>query len=130
MSEKRNLHEVMAWEERRDEASGRATTTTRVRSALLKPFAEVPAVKSWLSLFSAELDRYPFLVVLAPPRAGKTEWAKSRSNRPLVLPVDDLDHLPGGMRQFNRKHHHVIVLDGLMTLLLLCAPPREIARQG
>ena len=46
LSRKRNLHEVMAWEERREEANERAAATQRVRSALSKPFAEVPAVKA------------------------------------------------------------------------------------
>ena len=113
LSRMRNLHEVMAWEERHEEANARAAATRRVRSALFKPFAEVPAVKAWLSLFSVELDRCPFLVVLAPSRAGKTEWAKSLFNRPLVLPVGDLEHFPDGMRQFSRKQHDGIVLDDM-----------------
>ena len=52
-------------------------------------------------------------MVLAPSRAGKTEWAKSLFIRPLVLPVGDLEHFPDGTRQFNRKHHDGIVLDDI-----------------
>ena len=113
LSRKRNLHEVRAWQESREEAEDREAATKRVRAALFRPFAEVPAAKAWLSLFSTELDRYPFLVVLAPSRAGKTEWAKSLFKRPLVLAVGDLEHFPDGMRKFSRKHHDGIVLDDL-----------------
>ena len=113
LSRKRNMNEVMSWEEMRAEAKERQAATKRVRQALFRPFAEVPAAKAWLSLFSTELDRYPFLVVLAPSRAGKTEWAKSLFKRPLVLAVGDIEHFPDGMRKFNRNYHDGIVLDDL-----------------
>ena len=113
LSRKRNMNEVMSWEEMRAEAKERQAAAKRVRQALFRPFAEVPAAKAWLSLFSTELDRYPFLVVLAPSRAGKTEWAKSLFKRPLVLAVGGLEHFPDGMRKFNRELHDGIVLDDL-----------------
>ena len=53
------------------------------------------------------------MVVLAPSRAGKTEWAKSLFKRPLVVTVGDLEHFPDGMRKFRRKHHDGIVLDDM-----------------
>ena len=64
-------------------------------------------------MFREELDRYPFLIVLAKSRAGKTEWAKSLFERPLVLQVGDLEHFPDGMRNFNRTFHDGIVLDDM-----------------
>lgn len=112
-SRKRNLDQVRNWEEEREEDKERQEVTTRVRAKLFKPFEEVPAAKAWLALFSQELDRYPFLVVLAPSRAGKTEWAKSLFKHPLVLAVGDLEHFPDGMRTFRRKLHDGIVLDDL-----------------
>ena len=111
LSRKRNLDEVRGWEERREEKAEREEATKRVRSTLFKPFEEVPAVTAWLSLFSQELDRYPFLVVLAPSRAGKTEYAKSLFKQPLVLQVGTLEHFPDGLRKFSRKFHDGIVLD-------------------
>ena len=68
---------------------------------------------AWLSLFKDELDRYPFLVVLAPSRAGKTEWAKSLFKQPLTVQVGDLEHFPDGLRKFSRKIHDGIVLDDM-----------------
>ena len=112
-SRKRNLDQVRSWEEEREEEKEREAATARVRSKLFRPFDEVPAATAWLSLFKQELDRYPFLVVLAPSRAGKTEWAKSLFKRPLVLAVGDLEHFPDGLRQFRRNHHDGIVLDDM-----------------
>ena len=84
-----------------------------MRATLFKPFEKVPAAEAWLSLFSEELDRYPFLVVLAPSRAGKTEWAKSLFKQPLVIQVGNLEHFPDGLRRFRRKVHDGIVLDDM-----------------
>lgn len=113
LSRKRNLEAVRSWEEEREENKERLAATQRVKARLFHPFQEVPAAKAWLSMFKVELDRYPFLVVLARSRAGKTEWAKSLFERPLVLQVGDLEHFPDGMRNFSRKLHDGIVLDDL-----------------
>ena len=51
--------------------------------------------------------------MLAPSRAGKTEWAKSLFRQPLVLQVGELEHFPNGLRAFSRKVHDGIVLDDL-----------------
>ena len=112
LSRKRNLDEVRSWEERRDATKEREAATKRVK-ANFQPFKEVPAVTAWLSGSSEELDRYPFLVVLAPSRAGKTEFAKSLFKRPLVVTVGDLEHFPDGLRRFKRNFHDGIVLDDL-----------------
>lgn len=110
---KRNLEEVRTWEARRQEQQEREEATRRVRARLFKPFDEVPEVTAWLQQFAEEKDRYSFLVVLAPSRAGKTEYAKSLFKRPLVVGVGDLEHFPDGMRQFQRGHHDGVVLDDL-----------------
>ena len=101
------------WEDARDEAAERKAATERVRKKLFKPFEEVPAATTWLSLFKDEADRYPFMIVLAPSRAGKTEWAKSLFKNPLVVQVGELEHFPDGLRKFNRKAHDGIVLDDM-----------------
>lgn len=112
VSRKRNLEEVRTWEEEREEEEERAEATKSVKASF-KPFEEVPAATAWLKLFDTRLDRYPFLVVLAPSRAGKTEWAKSLFKKPLVVGVGDLEHFPDGLRNFNRKLHDGLVLDDL-----------------
>ena len=118
-AKKRNLDAVRAWEEEVEEDKERQAATKRVRAALFKPFEKVPAAQQWLSLFTTELDRYPFLVVLAPSRAGKTEWAKSLFERPLVVTVGDLEHFPEGLRSFTRKDHDGLVLDDLRDFFFL-----------
>ena len=113
ISRKRNFDEVKKWEDARDEAAERKAATERVRKKLFKPFEDVPAATTWLSLFKDEADRYPFMIVLAPSRAGKTEWAKSLFKNPLVVQVGELDHFPDGLRKFNRRVHDGIVLDDM-----------------
>ena len=66
---------MRAWEEEAEEDKEREAATKRVRAALFKPFDPVPAAQECLSLFTKELDRYPFLVVLARSGAVNTEWA-------------------------------------------------------
>ena len=112
LSRKRNLDEVRGWEEKRAQTKEREAATRRVK-AKFQPFKEVPAVTAWLSRLSEEHDRYPFLVVLAPSRAGKTEFAKSLFKRPLVVTVGDLEHFPDGLRRFKRNFHDGLVLDDL-----------------
>ena len=57
--------------------------------------------------------------MLAPSRAGKTEFAKSLFRRPLVLGVGDLEHFPEGMRCFKKGYHDGVVLDDLRDLRFL-----------
>ena len=108
---KRNLDAVRQWEEDADEDRERTETVRRVRQNCFTPFAEVPEVKAWLALFSQEVDRYPFLVVLGPSRSQKTEFAKALFKNPLELKVGSLEHFPDGMRTFSRKVHDAVVLD-------------------
>jgi len=113
LSRKRNFDVVTQWEDTREEAVERKAASERVKTKLFKPFEKVPAAQAWLSLFEDEADRYPFIIVLAPSRAGKTEWAKSLFKNPLVVQVGELEHFPDGLRKFSRKVHDGIVLDDL-----------------
>ena len=108
---KRNLDAVRQWEEDAEEDEERAETVRRVRQNCFTPFSEVPEVTAWLALFSQEVDRYPFLVVLGPSRSQKTEFAKALFKNPLELKVGSLEHFPDGMRMFSRKVHDAVVLD-------------------
>ena len=72
-----------------------------------------------LKLFEAEVDRYPFLVVLGPSRSRKTEYAKSLFEAPLELKVGHLEHFLDRMRQFSRKQHDGIVLDDIRDFAFL-----------
>ena len=119
LSRKRNLDEVRQWEEAVSEKAERVAATSRVRARLFQPFEEVAAATAWLSVFKQDLDRYPILIVLAPSRAGKTEWAKSLFRQPLVLQVGELEHFPDGMRSFRRKYHDGLVLDDLRDMYFL-----------
>ena len=110
---KRNLEEVWRWEQERAQDEEREHATKRVRAKLFRPFPEQPAATAWLQMFGQELDRYPFLIVLAPSRAGKTEYAKSLFTNPLVLQIGDLDHFPDGLRHFDRHAHDAVILDDL-----------------
>ena len=110
-SRKRNLDAVRQWEEDAEEDRERTETVRRVRQNCFTPFAEVPEVKAWHALFSHEVDRYPFLVVLGPSRSQKTEFAKALFKNPLELKVGSLEHFPDGMRTFSRKVHDAVVLD-------------------
>ena len=113
LGRKRNLDEVCRWEAERSEDKVREEAAKRVHAKLFQPFPEIPEVTVWLRLFATELDRYPFLVVLAPSRAGKTEYARSLFQNPLLVQGGDLQHFPDGLRLFDRKTHDAIILDDL-----------------
>ena len=119
LTRRRNLEAVREWEDREREDKERKAATRRVHAALFEKFEKVPAAEEWLAVFTHELDRYPFLVVLAPSRAGKTEWAKSLFEHPLVMEVGDLEHFPDTMREFKRDAHDGIVLDDLRDMYFL-----------
>ena len=110
---KRNLEEVWRWEQEREQDREREDTARRVRAKLFHPFPVLPAATAWLQMSNQELDRYPFLVILAPSRAGKTEYARSLFKHPLVIQVGDLDHFPDGLRHFDRQVNDAIILDDL-----------------
>ena len=118
---KRNLEEVEADESRLELEREVASNTQRIRSnpQLYRPFPEVPAATAWKQLFLSDALRYPILVVLAPSHKGKTEWAKSLFDRPLLLQVGSLQQFPDTLRTFDRKLHDAIILDDIRDLAFL-----------
>ena len=60
-------------EEAQAERKEMEAAVKRIRANFSKPFPKVAAAEAWLATFRAEVDRYAFLVVLGPSRAGKTE---------------------------------------------------------
>ena len=91
----------------------------RANPALFQSWPPVPEAQQWLKTFEQEKDRYPFLLVLGPSRAGKTEWAKSLFNNALEVDIGTLPHFPDSMRTFRRGVHDGIVLDDVRDLLFL-----------
>ena len=91
---RRNLDEVCRWEAEREQDRQMEAASKRVGASLFRPFPDVPAVQAWLKLFEVEADRYPLLVVMAPSRAGKTEYARSLFRQPLLVQIGDLQHFP------------------------------------
>jgi hypothetical protein len=118
---KRNLEEVEAQETRLELEQEVATNTQRIRSnpLLYRPFPEVPEATAWKRLFLADALRYPILLVVAPSHKGKTEWAKSLFQSPLLLQVGSLEHFPDTLRTFDRKLHDAIILDDIRDLAFL-----------
>ena len=111
LARKRNLDAVRQREEDAAEAAERTATAKRVRRQTFVPFSTVPEVVVWQKAFEREVDRYPLLVLLAPSRSRKTEFAKSLFKAPLELKIGTLEHFPDGMRKFSRREHDAIVLD-------------------
>ena len=111
LSRKRNLDAVRQRDEETAEAMERKATVKHVRATTFQAFTEVPEVATWQALFAQEVDRYPILVLLAPSRSRKTEYAKSLFKAPLELKIGVLEHFPEGMRRFSRQKHDAIILD-------------------
>ena len=118
---KRNLEAAIQGEQEEAELKEIAENTKRIRSnvALYQPFPEVARAVAWLKTFSADMLRYPLLVVLGPSGSGKTEWAKSLFTQPLELKVGSLTTFPDGMRAFNRKVHDGIILDDVRDMAFI-----------
>ena len=77
-------------------------------------------------MFLADRLRYPFLLVRGRSHTGKTEWAKSLFEKPLVLRVGSLLLFPDDMRDFDRKVHDGIILDDVRDLRLLQAHQEKV----
>ena len=121
ISRQRNLAACREQEESAALKAAMEDRVLRIRSnpQLYKPFAEVPEAQEWLKLFQQDALRYPILIVLAPSRAGKTEWAKSLFQQPLELKIGTLEFFPETMRQFKRGFHDGLVLDDVRDLQFL-----------
>ena len=84
--------------------------------AVYTPFRPVPEVQPWLDALKQKALRYPVMVVHGVSRTGKTEWAGSLFERPLVLQVGSSDHFPDGMREYNKKDHDAVILDDVRDM--------------
>ena len=80
------------------------------------PFSPVPEVQPWLDVFTRKALRYPVMLVHGVSRTGKTEWASSLFERPLILQVGSSSFFPEGMRDFTRRKHDVVILDDVRNL--------------
>ncbi len=118
---KRNFEAYEAWAESRALEKEVVDRTKRIRSnpRLYKPFAKVPEAEQWLELCQHDALRYPVLLVHAPSRGFKTEWAQSLFKNPLVLKVGTLTQFPEGVRRLDRKRHDGLVLDDVRDLEFL-----------
>ena len=119
ISRKRNLDAVREREEEDDSAVKKAGRITRIRNnpRIFQPFPIVPGVAEWRACFLIDEARYPFLIVLAPSRAGKAEYAKSLFENALEVKVGKLEQFPDSMRAFSRHKHDGLVLDDVRDLL-------------
>ena len=125
VARKRNLDAVRLRDEDAAEAIERTATAKRVRARTFQGFPEVPEVTAWLALFREEVDRYPILVLLAPSRKRKTEYAKSLFNAPFELKLGSLENFPDRMRKFSRRTHDALILDDCRDVCLPRPPPGE-----
>ena len=118
---KRNLDFVVEWEKSKKRKAEIAKRTIEIRSdrRIYKPFPKVPAAQAWLKGFRRREVRYPIMVVIGKSHTGKTEWAQSLFENPLVLEIGELTTFPEKMRSFDRDKNDAIVLDDLRDLLFL-----------
>ena len=118
---KRTIDMVRSRREHTEQQEELEARKKRVRAnpELYTPFNNVPEVASFLQCFQRDAMRFPLLVVHAPSRVGKTEWAKSLFRNPLSLEVGKATEFPETMRQFDRKKHDALVLDDLRNLQFL-----------
>ena len=118
---KRNLEAVRSRQEQLELRLEIAARTKRLQSnpAVYQKFPLVPEAEAWKDAFKEEALRYPVLLVHAPSRVGKTEWANSLGERPLELRVGALGQFPEGMRRFDKKTFTHIVLDDVRDLKFL-----------
>lgn len=118
---KRNYEVHRAWVENRRLDQEMEQRAKRIHSnpALYQPFGVVAEAQDWLAHFTADALRYPLLLVHAPSRAGKTEWAESLFRNPLTVEVGGLDHFPDGLRELDRSKHDGLVLDDVRDLAFL-----------
>ena len=115
---KRNLDACREHQEAKVAKEAVEARVRRIRGnpELYRAFPDVPEATAWLKLFAQDALRYPFLVVLAPSQAGKTEWASSLFKNPLEAKVGDFEHFPDKLRQFKRGWHDGLILDDLRDL--------------
>ena len=100
-----------------DEAEKRVDEEVKRRklelATQLRPFKVFAAVTTWEDQYLEVRDRYQTLVLHADSRAGKTTFAESLFENPLVITVEESPFLD--LKDFDRNLHDGIVLDNVNT---------------
>ena len=73
------------------------------------PFRTFPAVRLWEDSFLALDFRWKLLALVADSASGKSNYAESLFSKPLVLTVEEAEHLD--LRSFQCDEHDGLVLD-------------------
>ena len=125
---KRNLAACLQHGEQQglEKRVGERTKRIRNNPDIYKAFPTIPVVATWLDTFKSDAIRYAILIVFAPSRAGKTEYAKSLFQKPLELKIGQLEFFPDRMREFRRGVHDGIVLDDVRNAEFLVAHQEKL----
>ena len=115
---KRNLEAVRA-REREAWVDRRLVEVERDLCKLRGPFREFDAVREWENSFLTVNFRWKLLVLVADSASGKSSLAEALFSRPLVLTVEEAEHLD--LRSFECDGHDGLVLDDLRNLQFLHA---------
>ena len=105
---KRNVEAVRAAEKEAwidDRVSLVDTALDKIRA----PFREFPAVREWEESFFALDFRWKLLALVADSASGKSSYAESLFSKPLVLTVEEAEHLD--LRSFQCDQHDGLALD-------------------
>ena len=121
VAKKRNFDTFQSWQRSRDLAQVIEQRTAKIRRdpSLYEPFGRVALAEDFLALFTQVAMRYPVLLVHAPSRAGKSEWAVSLFKNPLYLEIGVQGLWPARMKELDRGVHDGLVLDDLRDLNFL-----------
>ena len=125
---KKNLELYQNWKRERDLDAAIEGRTKRMRENLdvYTPFGKVPEADDWLAQFSKDDMRYPVLLVHAPSRMGKSEWAVSLFQKPLYVEIGVKNMWPARMKKLDREVHDGLVLDDLRDLAFLEANQEKL----
>lgn len=72
-----------------------------------------------LGKFQSDALRYPILIVKGASGSGKTEWAQSLFECPLVVKIGSSEVFPTGLRNFDRLKNDGLILDDVRDLQLI-----------
>eukprot|EP00959_Pyramimonas_sp_CCMP1952_P030028 629809-Pyramimonas_sp.AAC.1 len=105
---KRNVEAVRAGEKEAwiDE---RISLVDAALDTIRAPFRTFPAVRQWEDSFLALDFRWKLLALVADSASGKSNYAESLFSKPLVLTVEEAEHLD--LRSFQCDEHDGLVLD-------------------
>ena len=125
---KKNLELYQNWKRERDLDAAIEGRTKRMRENpdVYTPFGKVPEADDWLAQFPKDDMRYPVLLVHAPSRAGKSEWAVSLFQKPLYVEIGVKNMWPARMKKLDREVHDGLVLDDLRDLAFLEANQEKL----